>query len=83
MGIFYINASIIVQLLGVVIPKFENGLKGVGRTKTTADCRYGAIVLTLLQATGMTLGIFRQAVWSQYLHLLLLCVVAGTAFLSG
>lgn len=87
MGIFpYINASIIVQLLGVVIPKFEEWSKEgpEGQRKMQQVVRYGAIVLALLQATGMTLGIFKQAVLtpSFFTYLtIIVALVAGTAFL--
>ncbi len=49
----YINASIIVQLLTVVIPALENLSKEgeAGRKKMTKINRYGAIGLALLQAS--------------------------------
>ncbi|MCR3921125.1 MAG: preprotein translocase subunit SecY [Firmicutes bacterium] len=87
MGIFpYINASIIVQLLGVVIPKFEEWSKEgpEGQKKMQQVVRYGTIVLALIQATGMTLGIFRSAVLnpSTFTYAsIIITLVAGTAFL--
>ena len=51
----YITASIIVQLLGVVIPRFEQLRKEgqAGQTKLTQYTRYLAIALAILQATSI------------------------------
>ncbi|NKY56911.1 preprotein translocase subunit SecY [Nocardia flavorosea] len=51
----YITASIIVQLLTVVIPRFEELKKEgqAGQTKMTQYTRYLAIALAILQATGL------------------------------
>ncbi|GGC77103.1 preprotein translocase subunit SecY [Hoyosella rhizosphaerae] len=51
----YITASIIVQLLTVVIPKFEQLRKEgqTGQAKMTQYTRYLAVALALLQATGI------------------------------
>ena len=57
MGIMpYINASIIMQLLTMVIPSWEKMAKEgqEGRKKLAQYTRYGAIVLGLIQALGMT-----------------------------
>src|SRR5688572_27958442 len=50
----YITASIIVQLLGVVIPKLEQGRGegGVGQRKVTQATRYVTLALALMQSTG-------------------------------
>jgi preprotein translocase subunit SecY len=50
----YITASIIVQLLGVVIPRFEQLRKEgqSGQAKLTQYTRYLAIALSILQATS-------------------------------
>jgi preprotein translocase subunit SecY len=50
----YITASIIVQLLGVVIPRFEQLQKEgqAGQAKLTQYTRYLAIALSVLQATS-------------------------------
>ncbi len=50
----YITASIIVQLLGVVIPRFEQLRKEgqAGQTKLTQYTRYLAVALSILQATS-------------------------------
>lgn len=51
----YITASIIVQLLTVVIPKFEELRKEgqSGQAKMTQYTRYLSIALAILQATGI------------------------------
>ncbi len=81
----YINASIIMQLLQVVIPHFERlAREGVeGRKKLTQYVRYGTVVLALIQAYGMAYGL-RDAVitftfWN--VTLIALTLTAGTAFL--
>ena len=87
MGIYpYINSSIIVQLLTVVIPKWEEMAKEEdGRKKLQEYTRYGTILLAVLQATAMTFAIRSQgALQSQSIWLLVQIVVsltAGTAFL--
>ena len=52
----YITASIIMQVLGVVIPKFEQWQQegAVGQRKLTQATRYLAIAIALLQASGLT-----------------------------
>jgi preprotein translocase subunit SecY len=52
----YITASIIMQVLGVVIPKLEKLQQegAVGQRKITQYTRYLAIAIALLQATGLT-----------------------------
>jgi preprotein translocase subunit SecY len=52
----YITASIIVQILGVVIPKLEEWQNqgAVGQRKITQWTRYIAMAIALLQATGLT-----------------------------
>lgn len=51
----YITASIIIQLLRVVIPRFEELHKEgqAGQTKMTQYTRYLSIALAILQATGL------------------------------
>lgn len=87
MGIMpYINASIIMQLLTVVIPKFkewsEEGAEG--RKKMIQIIRYGTVVLAFLQATGMTFSLMQPAItdrgWSSY-AVIIISLTAGTAFL--
>jgi preprotein translocase subunit SecY len=52
----YITASIIMQVLGVVIPKLEEWQNegAVGQRKITQWTRYLAIAIAVLQATGLT-----------------------------
>jgi preprotein translocase subunit SecY len=52
----YITASIIMQVLGVVIPKLEQLQQqgAVGQRKITQYTRYLAMAIALLQATGLT-----------------------------
>ncbi|NLX91421.1 MAG: preprotein translocase subunit SecY [Firmicutes bacterium] len=87
MGIMpYINASIIMQLLTVVIPKFkewsEEGVEG--RKKMIQIIRYGTVILAFLQATGMTFSLMQPAItdrsWTSYL-VIIISLTAGTAFL--
>ena len=61
----YINASIVMQLLAVVVPSIEKMQKEgeEGRKKVVQYTRYGTIAFALIQAVGMTgwlrnLGIF-------------------------
>src|SRR5947208_2900819 len=51
----YITSSIIVQLLGVVIPKFEQWRDegAVGQRKLTQVTRYLTLALALMQSTGL------------------------------
>lgn len=87
MGIMpYINASIIMHLLTVVIPKFkewsEEGVEG--RKKMAQIVRYATVLLALLQATGMTFSLIQPAVIersaSAYV-VIIISLTAGTAFL--
>ncbi len=52
----YITASIIMQVLGVVIPKFEQWQQegAVGQRKITQFTRYLAIAIATLQGAGLT-----------------------------
>jgi preprotein translocase subunit SecY len=81
----YITASIIIQLLTIVIPKLEQLSKEgeEGRRKITQYMRYGTIVLALIQAIGMSLGLFRGAIRDDsFLNVtvIVLTLTAGTAF---
>ncbi len=55
----YISSSIIFQLLTVVIPSIEKLSKEgeVGRKKITQYTRYGTIVLSIVQALGISIGL--------------------------
>ncbi|MEW6105484.1 MAG: preprotein translocase subunit SecY [Bacillota bacterium] len=81
----YITASIILQLLTIVIPSLEELSKeGIeGRRKIAQWTRYGTVVLGVIQALGITMGI-RGAVEDPGILPVLLIVVtltAGTSFL--
>lgn len=77
----YITASIIIQLLTIAFPYFENLAKEgePGRKKMAAITRYVTIVLALVQATGMTVGLFRQAVIDKTVFTTIVIVVTLTA----
>ena len=81
----YINASIIMQLLTVVVPKLEQWSKeGVeGRKKITQTTRYGTILLGFIQALGMAYGLKEAIMYPGVGSVLLiaLTLTAGTAFL--
>lgn len=82
----YITASIIVQLLTIAFPYFERLAKeGVeGRKKMAQITRYMTVVLALVQAIGLTVGLFRQAVVDRSafsIIVVVLVLTAGTAFL--
>src|SRR5258706_1903082 len=55
----YISASIIIQLLGAVIPYFQKLTKEgeEGRKKITQLTRYGTVLISLLQAWGVSVQI--------------------------
>jgi len=81
----YITASIILQLLTIVIPSLEELSKeGIeGRRKIAQWTRYGTVVLGVIQALGITMGI-RGAVEDPGILPVLLIVItltAGTSFL--
>lgn len=82
----YITASIIVQLLTIAIPSMEELSKSGedGRKKMTQYTRYGTIVLGMIQATGISVGLFRNALINTdalSVVLVVLTLTAGTAFL--
>lgn len=82
----YITASIIMNLLTIAIPSLEQLAKEgeEGRKKMAQYTRYGTIVLALIQATGITVGLFRQAILDQSafsFFTVIITLTAGTAFL--
>ena len=82
----YITASIIIQLLGMAFPYFEKlAREGVeGRKKMAQYTRYLTVVLALVQAVGLTVGLFRKAVVDKSavsIIVMVLVLTAGTAFL--
>ena len=84
----YINASIIMQLLTVAIPKLEQLAKEgeEGRKKIAQYTRYFTVVLAFVQAFGITFGLVRgqgaltNQSWVAY-FVISLTLTAGTAFL--
>ena len=86
----YITASIIVQLLTVVIPRFEELQKEgqAGQAKMTQYTRYLSIALALLQATsivalaangGLLQGCTEEFLYDQSIFSLLVIVLVMTA----
>ncbi len=59
----YISASIILQLLTVVIPSLERLSKEgeAGRKKITQYTRYGTVVLSIIQGLGISVGLESMA----------------------
>lgn len=83
----YINASIIMQLLTVVVPYFEKMAKegDEGRKKIVEYTRYGTVVLGFLQAIGMSFflgkaGALQNPGIASY-AVIAITLTAGTAFL--
>ncbi len=82
----YINASIIINLLTIVIPRLkelsEEGAEG--RKKLAQYTRYGAVILALVQAAGITFSIMQPAIlthsFTSYL-IIIISLTAGTSFL--
>jgi preprotein translocase subunit SecY len=82
----YITASIIMQLLTIAIPALEELSKEgeEGRKKIAQYIRYGTVVLALIQATGISVGLFRGALIQRdtfSIITVVLTLTAGTAFL--
>lgn len=82
----YITASIIMNLLTIAIPSLEALAKEgeEGRKKIAQYTRYGTVVLAVIQAIGISIGLFRRAlistdVWS--ISVVVITLTAGTAFL--
>lgn len=82
----YITASIILQLLTIAIPSLEAMAKEgeEGRKKIAQYTRYGTVILALIQATGVSIGLFNQALidrgfWT--VSVVVITLTAGTAFL--
>lgn len=82
----YITASIIIQLFGISFKYFEDLSKegDAGQKKLMKITRYLAIVLALIQAIGLSFGLFKQAISDQSTKsfiLIILILVTGSAFL--
>ena len=83
----YISASIILQLLTVVIPYLEQLKKEgeQGRKKITQYTRYGTVVLSIIQGLGISVGLEKMGVvllpgWS-FRIMTVITLTAGTAFI--
>ena len=83
----YINASIIMQLLTVVVPKLEEWSKEgpEGRRKIGQWTRYGTVLLALLQATGLAIFLRAQGAMINpsigSMLVVIMALTAGTTFL--
>ena len=83
----YINASIIMQLLTVVIPKFEEWSREgeEGRKKLTQWTRYGTVLLALVQGFGIAYFLRQSGALDNPsifgMAQVVLTLTAGTAFL--
>jgi preprotein translocase subunit SecY len=83
----YISASIILQLMTVVIPHLERLKKEgeAGRKKITQYTRYGTVILSIIQGFGISVGLERMGAvidpgWSFRL-MSVITLTAGTAFI--
>lgn len=82
----YITASIVVNLLSMAFPYFQRlAQEGTeGRKKMAQITRYMTVVLGLIQAVGLTIGLFRDAIVDDSVFsviVIILVLTAGTAFL--
>ena len=82
----YITASIILQLLTIAVPKLEALAKegSEGKKKIAQYTRYLTVVLAFIQAIGLSVGLFRDAVTDKSffnIAVIVLVLSAGTAFL--
>lgn len=82
----YITATIILQLLTIAVPSLERlAREGTeGRKKVAQYTRYLTVVLAIIQAIGVSIGLFRQALISTDVFsvaVIVLVLTAGTAFL--
>ncbi|MGM0652058.1 MAG: preprotein translocase subunit SecY [Bacillota bacterium] len=82
----YINASIIMNLLTIVIPKLKEWSQEgpEGKKKISQITRYGTIVIAVVQALGLSTLIAGEAVVDQTLlsyATIIISLTAGTAFL--
>lgn len=82
----YITASIILQLLTIAVPSLERLAKEgeEGKKKIAQFTRYLTVILAFIQAIGLSVGLFRQALISTdffSVTVIVLTLSAGTAFL--
>lgn len=82
----YITSSIIMNLLQIAIPQLEAMAKEgeEGRKKIARFTRYGTVVLALIQAFGISVGVFGRAFINPgpgSTAIAVMTLTAGTAFL--
>src|SRR4030066_1302619 len=86
----YISASIILQLLTIVIPALGRLAKEgeAGRKKITQYTRYGTVVISIIQSLGIAVGIesmsqgaFVQNPGWSFRLLTMITMTSGTAFI--
>ena len=81
----YINASIIIQLLTVVVPTLEQWSKEgeEGHKRITKVTRYLTVALAFLQAIGMAIGLKAAVLNPGVMSILIIAITltAGTTFL--
>ncbi len=82
----YINASIIMQLLTIIIPKWEKMAKDEdGRKKLNEYSRYATIILALVTGFSMAVAISRMGALMDtgfvQMSIIVISLAAGTAFL--
>ncbi|MGC8657869.1 MAG: preprotein translocase subunit SecY [Desulfomonilaceae bacterium] len=84
----YISASIILQLLTVVVPHLERLSKEgeAGRKKITQYTRYGTVLLSLIQSMGISIGLAKTEnlvymAKPAFVLLSMITLTAGTAFI--
>lgn len=83
----YITSSIIIQLLTIAIPKFEEWQRDGedGRKKLAALTRYITVVLALVESIAMAIGFYRNGFLVEksplYVIQIVAALTAGSAFL--
>ena len=84
----YINASIIMQLLGIAVPSIQRLQKEgeTGRKVIAAYTRWGTVVLAFFQAAGLGIYLYKVGAVQEGMGLfgiipLIVIMVAGTSFL--
>ncbi len=83
----YINASIIMQLLTIAIPKLEEMQREGedGRKLIASITRYASIALSLIESAAMTIGLGRSGLMEDYNALSVILAIsaltAGAAFM--
>jgi preprotein translocase subunit SecY len=82
----YVTASIILQLLTIAVPRLEALAKEgtEGKKRIAQYTRYLTVILAFIQAIGLAVGLFRDAITDKSffnIALIVLTLSAGTAFL--